>query len=264
MSRLSLDNDIIGFECLHALGVSKWNEGSFALKLDMSKAYDLVEWGFLANMIRKIGFSNNWVAKVIRCVSSVSFSFVINGKVCGKIKPSRVDIIKTNSGGWDVPKVHECFLKDDVDFILSIPSSISAQKDALLWHFDKNDDYSVKSGYRFPETNSHALWGCPKLKKVRSSCDFMKEICCSESMHFQDILLLCVGRTPSSDIGIVIHDILSCVEGGLIRVFQFVPTKANMVDHNLAETALSIKSDLLWVEYVPPFVEALVLEDFSL
>ncbi|KAK3198816.1 hypothetical protein Dsin_022231 [Dipteronia sinensis] len=83
-----------------------------------------------------------------------------------------------------------------------------------------------------------------------------------ESDALSVIKLVHVGRTPSFDIGIVIHDILSCVEGDLSRLFQFVHRKANMVAHNLAKMALSIKSDLLWVEFVPPFVEALVLEDF--
>ncbi|KAK2642132.1 hypothetical protein Ddye_023895 [Dipteronia dyeriana] len=40
-------NAIIGFECLHALRTMKRKKGSMPLKLDMSKAYDRVEWGVL-------------------------------------------------------------------------------------------------------------------------------------------------------------------------------------------------------------------------
>ncbi|KAK2642451.1 hypothetical protein Ddye_024214 [Dipteronia dyeriana] len=40
-------------------------------------------------MMLKLGFSEGWVAKVMNCVSTVSFSFVINGDVCGSVKPSR-------------------------------------------------------------------------------------------------------------------------------------------------------------------------------
>ncbi|KAK2635598.1 hypothetical protein Ddye_030390 [Dipteronia dyeriana] len=86
--RLIIDNALIGFECLHAIRNRKWKMGSFAIKLDMMKAYDRVEWTFLDTMMRKLGFYGQWVAKMMNCVSTVSFSFVINGEVCGLIKPS--------------------------------------------------------------------------------------------------------------------------------------------------------------------------------
>ncbi|KAK3195597.1 hypothetical protein Dsin_026907 [Dipteronia sinensis] len=44
--RLISDNTIIGFECLHGS-----EHGSMAVKLDMSKAYDRVEWDFLAHVM---------------------------------------------------------------------------------------------------------------------------------------------------------------------------------------------------------------------
>ncbi|KAK2659781.1 hypothetical protein Ddye_006314 [Dipteronia dyeriana] len=66
--RLIIDNAIIGFECLHVIRNRK--QGSFALKLDMSKPYDQVEWPFLARLMQKLGFSEQWIVKIMNCAST--------------------------------------------------------------------------------------------------------------------------------------------------------------------------------------------------
>ncbi|KAL5581448.1 hypothetical protein UlMin_013890 [Ulmus minor] len=60
-----------------------------ALKLDMNKAYDRVEWSFLQGMLMNLGFASQWVDLIMRCISSVSYSFLINGEVQGSLKPSK-------------------------------------------------------------------------------------------------------------------------------------------------------------------------------
>ncbi|KAL5581506.1 hypothetical protein UlMin_013948 [Ulmus minor] len=80
--RLIHDNIISGFEGINTMKKGRFgNEQKMTLKLDMSKAYDRVEWGFLEAVLRKIGFCEAWVDKIMNCIILVSFSFLLNSEV---------------------------------------------------------------------------------------------------------------------------------------------------------------------------------------
>lgn len=60
-----------------------------ALKLDISKSYDRIEWPFVKGVMQKMRFSIKWVNLVMNCISTASFSVLINGVAKGLIHPQR-------------------------------------------------------------------------------------------------------------------------------------------------------------------------------
>ncbi|XP_057808453.1 uncharacterized protein LOC131022930 [Salvia miltiorrhiza] len=74
------DNALLAFEIFHMMRINKAKKhGIFTFKLDMAKAYDRVEWGFLESMLLQLGFHVSVVDLIMRCVSSVFFRVLVNG-----------------------------------------------------------------------------------------------------------------------------------------------------------------------------------------
>ena len=77
-------------ETMHQINKKRKGEmGEMTVKLDMSKAYDQVEWGYLQKIMLKLGFHERSVELVMLCISTISYAIRINGVPQGHITPSR-------------------------------------------------------------------------------------------------------------------------------------------------------------------------------
>ncbi|KAF7154379.1 hypothetical protein RHSIM_Rhsim01G0155500 [Rhododendron simsii] len=95
------DNILVAHEAFHFLKRKRRGKESFAaIKLDLSKAYDRVQWDFLEVVMRKIGFCDMFIHWVMQIVSTVSYT-ARNDLVFQSLKQSPVSIVARAMGAWD-------------------------------------------------------------------------------------------------------------------------------------------------------------------
>ena len=87
--RKGMDNVIIAQEIIHSLSRKKGNTGYMAIKIDLEKAYDKLEWSFVREMLVRANLPSDLRDIIISYVSTVSTSILYNGEALEPIYPSR-------------------------------------------------------------------------------------------------------------------------------------------------------------------------------
>lgn len=60
-----------------------------AIKIDMEIAFHRIKWPFLLETMKRLGFDSTWVNWISQCISTISFSTLVNGKPYGNFRPRR-------------------------------------------------------------------------------------------------------------------------------------------------------------------------------
>ena len=87
--RRSVDNAIVVQEIIHTISNKKGRVGYMAIKVDLKKAYDKIEWSFIREVLMNANLPQNLINLIMSCVSSVSTSILFNGGNMEPIFPSR-------------------------------------------------------------------------------------------------------------------------------------------------------------------------------
>eukprot|EP00253_Pinus_taeda_P035212 PITA_35212 len=75
--RKILDGLVVAQEVIHSLNQNK--RKGMMIKLDLSKAYDRLNWRYLSAVLEAYGFEKRWIEWILSMVSTPIFSILVNG-----------------------------------------------------------------------------------------------------------------------------------------------------------------------------------------
>ncbi|GKU94254.1 hypothetical protein SLEP1_g7776 [Rubroshorea leprosula] len=87
--RSGMDNVLILREMVHSFSKRKGRVGDMIVKLDLDKAYDRLEWGFIREALLFFNFPPSLIDLIMSCISSSVFAVIVNGGVGEQFHPSR-------------------------------------------------------------------------------------------------------------------------------------------------------------------------------
>ncbi|XP_052886915.1 uncharacterized protein LOC128295389 [Gossypium arboreum] len=188
--RMIHDNILIAHELVHYLQSAKNgpNKG-FVVKLDMSKAYNWVEWNFIEEVMKKMGYVNDWESKIMRCVRS--YNNMLKG-------------IRASRNG---PRINHLFFADDALLFVRNKKRDVEELVSIIAHFSRASGQEInkdKSMILFsPKTprdsrlSVSSLLGMRTVEKLDSYLGLPLPVGRKKSLAFTDIINRCTCRVKS-------------------------------------------------------------------
>nr|XP_023916835.1 uncharacterized protein LOC112028379 [Quercus suber] len=87
--RKRVDNAIIVQEIVHSMSRRKGRIGLMAIKINLEKEYDHLEWSFIRDMLKLFNFPNHLTSLIMSCVSISSISVLVNDGGLDYFHPSK-------------------------------------------------------------------------------------------------------------------------------------------------------------------------------
>ncbi|XP_026429794.1 uncharacterized protein LOC113326221 [Papaver somniferum] len=164
------DNIHLAQEIVHTMKNKKELSKYLALKLDMSKAFDRLEWPFLMDVMSKMGFFPEWCNLIIQCIDTTKISITLNGAPCDSYQPTRA--VRQDGA----PSISHLFFADDcllfinanlynVNNLLKIIEKFGAASDQMV-NFTKS---SVYFSAHVPQRFQRLLTSRLKVPKMNSN-----------------------------------------------------------------------------------------------
>jgi len=79
---------VLASEAINSLDKRQYG-GNIALKVDISKAFDTLDWNFLTMVMHNFGFSNIFINWILAIIQLARLSILVNGKAVGFFSCSR-------------------------------------------------------------------------------------------------------------------------------------------------------------------------------
>lgn len=77
------------FKRLFTQLITRRKAGYLALKIDLEKAYDKLEWSFIRSMLKRFNFPDILIEIIMSCITTVTTSILFNGGSLEPFEPTR-------------------------------------------------------------------------------------------------------------------------------------------------------------------------------
>ncbi|KAL8138671.1 LOW QUALITY PROTEIN: hypothetical protein V2J09_004672 [Rumex salicifolius] len=170
--RLISDNALVVIEVFHGMKKkTRGRRGELALKLDMAKAYDRIEWNFLRGVL------TNWLlTKEGHKLHRPTLDHV----ACPDISLIVRDLLRGDGSGWDVERVNGTLCHADAQWCLSIRLNFRSPPDRRVWCPNQDGVFSVHSAYWLGRCNHIEGW---QARLSRSSVDAWSLLARIDTLH---------------------------------------------------------------------------------